>query len=124
MASHGRSDTHTRKWPQRGQCETERAPQNSVTGMLPLTLRGRPIANVQAVETRSAPTYPPERPLSGYSIRSTNDGSWPGRAAGGCHRRPLARHDPISVTCECPVCSIRMQQQSAWRGRQLILQET
>jgi hypothetical protein len=37
--------------------------------MLLLTLRGRPVANVQAVETQSAATYPPERSLSGYSIR-------------------------------------------------------
>ena len=71
-----------------------------------LILRGRPVANVQAVETQSAATYPPERPLSGYSIRSTDDGSWLGRAAGGRYRRPLARHDPEGANDERPVSGI------------------
>lgn len=29
----------------------------------------------------------------------------------------------IAGTCECPVCGIRMQYQSAWRGHELTLQE-
>src|SRR5882672_4155333 len=60
--------------------------------MLLLTLQGRPVSNAQAVETQSAATYPPERPLSGYSTEPLADATvvhWR-IATHCCHTRPSA----------------------------------
>jgi hypothetical protein len=65
-----------------------------------LILRGRPVANVQAVETQSAATYPPERPLSGYSIRSTHARLGHASSPGGAPKS-------LNIEGPHPACQIR-----------------